>query len=88
MREIETRGKQLGTGTALIGGLIIAALAFSAGAVGARSHKAVESPAVRRRRPHSPPGPTRASPAGSARSDQDLSDRKVPGHSEPDLQLD
>jgi hypothetical protein len=85
MREIETRRKQLGGRAALFGGLMIAALAFSAGVVGPRSRKPVESPAVR----------IETSSVGAAMeprwinpSDQDIRERKVPGHSELDLQLD
>jgi hypothetical protein len=87
MREKEANRKTVGSGTAALGGLMIAALAFSAGFVGARSHR--------------PAGP-RASEAVvqattsvaqgveplSIRSDLESSEHRMPGHSELDLQLD
>lgn len=87
MREKTSGGKRIGGGTAFLGGLMIAALAFSAGVLGARSHKPAESPAIA----------TVATSAASSEamevraigsSDQNLREGKVPGHSELDLQLD
>jgi hypothetical protein len=88
MREIETRRKQLGGRAALFGGLMIAALAFSAGVVGARSRKPVESPAIRTETTSVGAATYVMEPRWINRSDQDLRERKVPGHSELDLQLD
>jgi hypothetical protein len=88
MREIKTRRKQLGGRAALFGGLMIAALAFSAGVGGARSHKPVESAAVRMETSSVGAGSYAMEPRWINPSDQDLRERKVPGHSELDLQLD
>lgn len=83
MANKETRRKKVSGRAALVGGLIIAALSFSAGVVGARSHKPVErsseAPIVRTEslEPHM------IRPA-----DQGIAERRLPGHSECDLQLD
>jgi hypothetical protein len=88
MRKIESRRKSLGGGSAIFGGLMIAALAFSAGALGARSHKPVESPAVVTQVSSASAVPNAIEPRWINPSDQDPRERKVPGHSECDLQLD
>jgi hypothetical protein len=88
MREKETRRKRIGGGAALFGGLMIAALAFSAGAVGARSHKPVGSPAVRTETTSVGAGTYATEPRWVNPADQDNREQKVKGHSELDLQLD
>jgi hypothetical protein len=88
MREIESRRRQIGGQAAFFGGLMIAALAFSAGVLGARSHKPVDSPAVRTETSSLGAGTYAMEPRWIKPSDQDLRERKVPGHSELDLQLD
>jgi hypothetical protein len=87
MRKIEARRKRLGGGAALFGGLMIGALAFSAGVVGAGSHKPAESPSVRTQT-SSAAGTYAIEPRWINPADQDLRERRVPGHSELDLQLD
>ena len=77
--------KKVSASAALIGGFMIAALSFTAGVVGAGSHRIAE---------HS----TRAAVAATqgrvgavyerGPSDQGLTQQRVPGHSECDLQLD
>ena len=83
-KEGNRNSKQVSASAALIGGLMIAALSFTAGVVGAGSHRIAE---------HS----TRAAVATTegrvgavderGPSDQGFTHR-VPGHSECDLQLD
>lgn len=83
MANEETKRKEVSGRTALVGGLIIAALSFSAGVVGARSHKSVErsneAPVVRT---------TTEEPRMIHSADQGVTERRIPGHSECDLQLD
>jgi hypothetical protein len=88
MANRETKRQEVSGRAALVGGLIIAALSFSAGVVGARSHKPVESPAVRMETISVGAGTYAMEPRRINPSDQDLRERKVPGHSELDLQLD
>jgi hypothetical protein len=76
-------GKKVGAGAAFVGGLMIAVLSFTAGAVGAGSHRvSVTSGTV-----------SAGSTSGQAfdarvPSDQGSAPQRVPGHSECDLQLD
>jgi hypothetical protein len=68
--------------------LMTAALAFSAGVIGARSHKPAEHPAIRTETSSVATGAQTTEPRWISPSDQDGRERKVPGHSECDLQLD
>jgi len=88
MRDRETGRKQVGGRAAFFGGLMIAALAFSAGVVGARSHKPAESPAVVTETRSAGAVTDATEPRWINPSDQDSREQKVPGHSELDLQLD
>lgn len=86
MANKETKRQEVSGRAALVGGLIIAALSFSAGVVGARSHKSVERsevPIVRTTTEGRILEPRMIRP-----SDQANTERRVPGHSECDLQLD
>jgi len=85
MANKETKRQEVSGRAALVGGLIIAALSFSAGVVGARSHKSVErteAPIVRTTTEGRLLEPGMIRPA-----DQGITERRVPGHSECDLQL-
>jgi hypothetical protein len=88
MRNHEASSKQTGGRAVLFGMLMTAALAFSAGVIGARSHKPVERPAVRTEATSVATGGQTTEPRWINPSDQDGRERKVPGHSECDLQLD
>jgi hypothetical protein len=88
MRENETGRKRIGGGAALFGGLMIAALAFSAGAVGARSHRPAESSAVRTETASVGAGTYATEPRWVNPADQNNREQKLTGHSELDLQLD
>jgi hypothetical protein len=84
MAKEEIKGrKQVSASAAFIGGLMIAVLSFTAGAVGAGSHKVGEvSSTVSAGRTYGEVGAVQRVP-----SDQG-SMQRVPGHSECDLQLD
>jgi len=86
MANRETKRKEVSGRAALVGGLIIATLSFSAGVVGARSHKPIErsnEAAIVRMETRAGLEPRVIQPA-----DQGITERRVPGHSECDLQLD
>lgn len=76
--------KGVSASAALVGGLMIAALSFTAGVVGAGSHK-VDGRSTAAATSISP---SRVSMVEErAPSDQGVSQQRVPGHSECDLQL-
>jgi hypothetical protein len=89
MREKEANRKTVGSGAAVLGGLMIAALAFSAGFVGARSHRPADSRAseavVRTTTAEAAQG---VEPLSIRSSDRAMTEHRLPGHSELDLQLD
>lgn len=88
MRDHEAGSKRAGGRAVFFGMLMVAALAFSAGVIGAKSHKPVEHPAVRTETSPVATGAQTTEPRWINPSDQDGRERKVPGHSECDLQLD
>lgn len=96
MREKEAdkkRGKTVGAGSAVLGGLMIAALAFSAGFVGAKSHRPADSRASEANeavaRTVTAPEVTQGVEPRSIRAwDREATEHRLPGHSELDLQLD
>jgi hypothetical protein len=71
----------------LLSGLLIGAMAFSAG-VAARSHKSVEPGRTEVVRTETETSVQTVEPRWIAPSDQGKVDRRLPGHSELDLQLD
>ncbi len=88
MRNQETKSNRTGGRAPLLGMFLVAVLAFSAGVIGARSHKAVEHPAVAAETSSAAAEAQTTEPRWINTSDQDGRERKVPGHSECDLQLD
>lgn len=85
MAKEEIRGnRKVSASAAVVGGLIIAALSFTAGVVGAGSHRVGDRPAT-----------TSASLSQSGTggvearspSDQGYTQKRIPGHSECELQL-
>ncbi len=89
MREKEANRKTVGAGATVLGGLMIAALAFSAGVVGARSHRPADQRAseavVQTTRSEVEQG---VEPLSIRSSDREATEHRMPGHSELDLQLD
>ncbi len=89
MREKEANRKTVGAGATVLGGLMIAALAFSAGVVGARSHRPADPRAseavVQTRTSEVEQG---VEPLSIRPSDGEATEHRMPGHSELDLQLD
>jgi len=88
MRNHEERSKRAGGRAVLLGMIMTAALAFSAGVIGARSHQPAGQPAIKTETSSVAVAPRTTEPRWITPSDQDGRDRKVPGHSECDLQLD
>ncbi len=93
MREMEANrktGKTVGAGSAVLGGLMIAALAFSAGFVGAKSHRPADPKASEAVvRTATVPEVTQGVEPLSIRAwDREAAEHRLPGHSELDLQLD
>ena len=89
MKEKEANRKTVGSGAAVLGGLMIAALAFSAGFVGARAHRPADlraSEAVVRTTTHE--AAQGVEPLSIRSSDRAATEHRLPGHSELDLQLD
>ena len=89
MKEKEADRKTVGAGAAVVGGLMIAALAFSAGVVGARSHRPADARAseavVQKTTPEVGQG---VEPLSITASDRKPNEQRMAGHSELDLQLD
>jgi hypothetical protein len=92
MRRKEIKRNAVKGRAVLFGGLMLGTLAFSAGVVGARSHKPVElrpgAAVVQTETRSASAGAEAIEPRWINPSDQRKAERRLPGHPELDLQLD
>ena len=90
MKEKEADRKTVGAGAAVLGGLMIAALAFSAGFVGAKSRRPADPKASEAvvRITTTPESMQAVEPLSIRTWDREATEHRLPGHSELDLQLD
>lgn len=91
MKKSKKERKTVSRRATLLSGLLIGALAFSAGVVGAGSRRSVEpgqTGGLVRTETESTGALEQVEPRWIAPSDQGKVDRRLPGHPELDLQLD